>query len=257
MTTAKSVFEKYKPSVYKNKWEGELLVSEIHGGVPTNPKQVEGWLKTKFSDNDEVISEMVAETMAERGLTAEEAIELTAKEKNLVGFKRDPKFGLYIEGRQLKAALKEVSNVAWTDKKWGPTRKGTKSYIPEHLFIEEDRLYLGVHEPTDIFRSFVKTRFGSSFIAEEYVRDARIIFTMTTDLDMDAKDIGEMWVRAEMHGIGASRSQSFGRFEVVRWDKVDPLTEPTDVRIERGELDHVPPAPVAPANGHIEEALVS
>ena len=33
---------------------------------------------------------------------------------------------------------------------WGPTRKGTRSFFPEHVFVVEDKLPLGVTEPSGI-----------------------------------------------------------------------------------------------------------
>lgn len=222
-----SVFQKYRPQVFPNRYEAVVRVHELHGGIPSDPRVVEAWLRTKFAeDSDDVLRELVVETMKERNLDADAAILEVAQSKHLTGFKRDPDRGLYIEGRQLKACLKESANIAWPSERWGPTKKGTKSYFAEHLFVEEERLYVfdedGNHvtSPTDIFRSFVKTRFGSSFVLEEYVEDAYLKFHITTDCDFKPQQWGELWVRAETNGIGASRSQGFGQFEVISWEKV-------------------------------------
>ena len=222
-----SVFQKYRPTVFKNRFEGLIHVHELHGGIPSDPRVTENWLKTKFAeDSDDVLRELVVETMKERGLDADAAILEVASSKHLTGFKRDPDRGLFIEGRQLKACLKESANIAWPSERWGPTKNGTKSYFAEHLFVEEERLYIldaeGNHvtAPTDIYRSFVKTRFGSSFVLEEYVEDAYLKFHATTDVDFKDEQWGELWVRGETIGIGASRSQGFGQFEVVEWEKV-------------------------------------
>lgn len=213
-----SVFAKYVPKAYPYRFNGMLHVGAIAGGTPTDQKIAEGWLRTKLADNDDLIREAVAEVMAERGVPADEAAAIVSTTKHLNGFKRDEQ-GLYIEGRQLKAALKEAANVRWPKAKWGPSNKGTLSFFAEHLFVVEDRLHLGVVEPTGIIQRFVHTWRGSSIQYEEYVDDAKVSFTITTDFDFTAEQWALLWLTGEQQGIGASRSQGFGRYEVVAWDK--------------------------------------
>jgi hypothetical protein len=230
--SAASVFAKYQSDAYPYRFEGTLLVGVIAGGTPTDPKVAEGWLKTKLGlDKDDIIREKVAETMVERGVGIEEATEIVNAQKNLNGFKRDEN-GLYIEGRQLKAALKEACSVAVAAGKlnqrgWGKTNKGIQSYLAEHVFVVDDRLHLGVTEAHGINQRFVHTFRGTGIQYEEYVNDAKVDFTIISDHDFAEKEWAMIWMCGEQNGIGASRSQGYGRYEVVRWERqaVKPATK--------------------------------
>lgn len=221
-----SVFSRYESKSYPYRFEGTLLVRTIAGGTPTDAQVAEGWLKTKLADKDDLIREAVAEVMAERGITADEAVKYVDLLKHLNGFKRDKERGgeLYIEGRQLKAAIKEAACVARSVGKlpdrWGLTRKGIESFVAEHVFVVEDRLHLGVTEPTGIMQRFVHTFRGTGIQYEEYVEDAKVNFTVESDHDFKAEAWAQLWLTGERQGIGASRSQGFGRYEVVRWESV-------------------------------------
>lgn len=220
-----SVFAKFQAEMFPYRFCGQLHVGCIAGGTPTDPKVAEGWLKTKLGvDKDSLIREMVAETMVERGVTADEATKLVDTQKHLNGFKRDQQ-GLYIEGRQLKAALKEAASVAVAAGKlngrgWGKTNKGLLSYLAEHVFVVEDRLHLGVTEATGISQRFVHTFRGSGIQYEEFVEDAKVDFTVMCDHDFSERDWAAIWTSGEQQGIGASRSQGYGRYAVTRWDAI-------------------------------------
>jgi hypothetical protein len=217
-----SVFAQHQAEMFPHRFAGELLVGCIAGGTPTDPKVAEGWIRTKLGATDDLVRQMVAEAMVDRGITADEAAEQVARNKNLNGFKRDHR-GLYIEGRQLKAALKEAASCAVAAGKlngrgWGKTNKGLLSYLAEHVFVVEDRLHLGVTEPTGINQRFVHTFRGSGIQYEEYVENAKISFTVMADHDFSEKEWAAIWTSGEQQGIGASRSQGYGRYEVTRWD---------------------------------------
>lgn len=220
-----SVFEKFRKDSYPYRFSGELLIGTIAGGTPTDPKVAEGWLRSKLGiDKDDIIREMVAETMVERGVTADEATTIVSENKHLNGFRRD-EHGLYIEGRQLKAALKEAASVAvaagkLTGRGWGKTNKGLLSYLAEHVFVVEDRLHLGVTEPSGVAQRFVHTFRGSGIQYEEYVTDAKVSFTVMADHDFSDKEWATIWLTGEQQGIGASRSQGYGRYEVTRWERL-------------------------------------
>lgn len=219
-----SVFAQYRTEMFPYRFSGQLHVGVIAGGTPTDPNVAEGWIKTKLGATDDLVRQMVAETMVDRGVTADVAAEQVAMNKHLNGFKRDEQ-GLYIEGRQLKAALKEAASCAVAAGKlngrgWGKTNKGLLSYLAEHVFIVEDRLHLGVTEPSGINQRFVHTFRGSGIQYEEYVTDAKIDFTVMADHDFSERDWAAIWTSGEQQGIGASRSQGYGRYEVTRWDRI-------------------------------------
>lgn len=224
-----SVFASYQHKAWSHRYHTTIHVQTIAGGTPTDEKVAEAWLRTKIADNrDDLIRELVADTMVERGITADEATKLVDSLKHLNGFKRDAR-GLYIEGRQLKAMLKEAANVAAnsgkiTSKNWGRPdnknyEKGIKAWFPEHVFILEDRCHLGVTEPTGIMQRFVHTSRGTGIQYEEYVEDADISFTTVTDHQFTDEQWAMIWLTGEQQGIGASRSQGYGRFTVTAWDR--------------------------------------
>ena len=224
-----SIFASYQTKAWPHRFAGTLHVATIAGGCPSDDKVAESWLKTKLADKDDLIREAVAKTMVDRGITAEEAAKEVDSLKHLNGFKRD-EHGLYIEGRQLKAALKEAVNIAAnagkiTTKGWGNPdnknyAKGIKAWFPEHVFVLEDRLPLGVAEPTGIVQRFVHTPRGTGIQYEEYVEDAKVSFTIVTDHDFTADQWAMIWLTGEQQGIGASRSQGFGRYEVTTWERL-------------------------------------
>jgi hypothetical protein len=231
---AVSVFADVHDQVYKYKFAGTLHADVIAGGTPSDPNVAEAWLRTKLGlSKDEQIREQVAEVMLDRGIDADAATKELNTNKHLNGFKRDRESGeLYIEGRQLKAALKEAASVAMAANNlkasgWGKTRKGLLGYLAEHVFVVESRLYLGVKEPSGVNQRFVHTFRGSGIQYEEYVEQADIDFTVIADHPFEDREWGVIWVCGEQQGLGASRSQGFGRYQVTKWE---PLKLPSSRR---------------------------
>jgi hypothetical protein len=225
-----SVFQHYELASYPHRFAGELFLPDLVGGIPSDPKVAEGWLRTKVQGTDERIRQMVAETMAERGVTQAEALEIVNSLKNLNGFKRDEN-GLYIEGRQLKAAIKEAVSVAVGAEKltltgWGKTKKYLTNYLPEHVFVVENRLWLldadgkNVQEATGIYQNFVHTHRGDSIQYQEYVENCRIQFTVVSDHPWTPKEWAMIWTTGQHNGLGASRSQGHGVYSVTKWERL-------------------------------------
>lgn len=258
MTT--SVFDKYKPVAYPYQYAVTLQVHRLAGGTPSDPKVAEGWLKTKLvADRDDLMRQAVAEVMAERGITAEAAAAEVDILKHLNGFKRarcpgcptdsplfcdTGKHEMYIEGRQAKAMIKESANVRWpwpkntwtadglrqTTKNDDGTKKApvkgegrgkaTLSYWAEHVFVQEDRIMLGAAEPDEVEQRFVHTWRGSGIQYEEILVETKVRMTVATDHKFTDEQWAMLWLTAEQIGIGSSRSQGFGRFEVVEWNLI-------------------------------------
>jgi hypothetical protein len=165
--------------------------------------------------------------MAERGVSADEATSLVDENKHLNGFKRDRDRGgeLYVEGRQLKAAVKEAASVAGAAgkiplKKYGLTNKNVLGFVSEHVFVEEDRLHLGVTEPTGVVQQFVHTWRGTGIQYIEFVEKADVVATIGSDWDFGEEFWAMLWLTGEQQGLGASRSQGFGRYKVQEWKKL-------------------------------------
>lgn len=218
-----SVFAYAHDSLYKFRYQVTLEVDYLVGGIPSDPKVAEGWIKKSLgADNADLISEMVATTMIERGIEVGEAVEEVIAKAHLNGFKRDDK-GLYLEGRCVKAAIKEASNILWPKRRWGPTNKGTRSFWAEHVFIVDDRIHMGLDQPTGIHQRFVQTWRGSSIQYEEYVEKALLSFELITDAGEDiiaADDWAQLWVCGEQQGVGSSRAVGYGRYVVASWERM-------------------------------------
>lgn len=221
-----SAFATYTTTAWPHRYNATITVKNLAGGVPTDPRVAEGWLRTKLTDKDDLIRDLVAQTMVDRGITADEAAVEVDKLKHLNGFKRN-EHGLYIEGRQLKAAIKEAAGVARaTDKlkmKWGTTNKGVLGFVAEHIMVVEDTLQLDVTEPSRVLQSFPKNpRTGQTGIQyTEVIDETSFDCTIISDHKFTDEEWAMLWLTGEQQGIGASRSQGFGRYEVTRWEQAD------------------------------------
>ena len=245
-----SIFADIAEKTFDKQYHAELLVGEIHGGIPTDPNKAAGWIASKMGLKDEMLRDMVVKTMEERGTveaaTSEDITDAASEVsdlKQLNGFKRcdwSERNGttlgsgtdfqkvdgqLCIEGRQVKAMLKEAASIAVAgdhlpSRGWGKTNKGLLNFLAEHIFVLDDKIPLGVTEPSGISQRFVHTWRGSGIQYEEYVTDAKVEFTVVTDFEWPEKFWPTVWVIAEKNGLGASRSTGVGTFEVQAWDQL-------------------------------------
>lgn len=271
---------------YPIEYQLTLCVSRIAGGIPSDKNVTESWIRTKLGDRaEDVIQAAVAEAIVERGLPeldpdappADDAgeadpaengkakaaaakvdrdaiIREVALRKHLNGFKRvnGPGTQLMIEGRNLKAAIKEAASAAVAVDKvagrgWGTTRKGLQGFLAEHVFIKDLDLPLWkptiiedgdvdddgnridaydfdtlipVMEPDGINQRFVHTWRGSGISLEEFVDYAVVRAHVLVDHPFTLKDWAMILLTGEKQGIGASRSQGYGTYTVVGWDLV-------------------------------------
>lgn len=212
------------------------LRDRIMGGTPTNPRVIEGWLRSKAGIEDEVevrqamlrtLRELDPDTEFDPDASFEELVkasERLAASTQTNGFKKDD-HGLFVESRQVKAAIKECVNILFAAERWGKTKKGPKSFVAERVFINPDRLHLGVTEPTgiDLMIGHVSGPAGkrSTITYHEYVERPTLEFdVMVAEDAVSAKQWAQVWVLAQENGVGALRSQGHGRFDVTEWKRV-------------------------------------
>lgn len=208
--------------------------AKLMGGVPKAPDVIEGWLRSKAGVTDEAeIGHMTALTLAQRlgvdpgSADIEDMIAASrevAASKSTNGFKADGD-GLYVEGRQVKALLKEVTNIVYAGEKWGPTRKGARNFVAERVFVVEDRIHLGRTQPDGIEQviGHVSGPQGarSTLTYHEYVFQPTCSFTLMSHRDCIKPDQWvDLLILAQEEGLGALRSQGHGRFSVQAFDKL-------------------------------------
>ncbi|MBO0834438.1 MAG: hypothetical protein J2P28_02830 [Actinobacteria bacterium] len=219
-------FAKWQGDAWPYRYRLEIHVGELHGGVPRNPDVVRAWLRAKAGWTDEM--EIEAEVQRIFALDPERADIQVADDatkeladRHVNGFARDS-IGLYIGGRQVKAGIKESANSArgvnLLPARWGTTSRGVLSFVAEHIMVVEDRLYLGRTEHDDLHTRFVQTRWGSGITVEEVCYDVDITATVIANHHFTDEQWAMIWLTGEQQGLGASRSQGFGRYQVTGWD---------------------------------------
>lgn len=222
------------------------MTGAILGGVPSNPKLIEGWLRGQAGiRDDEAVQAMVNRTLQERGYApeemrvdeVEEAVAELAGTLNQSGFKRDEN-GLYIEGRQIMSMLRESVSVLYTGHKWKRPTGGTKatgenlmkaanSVFRECVHVPTERVYLGKDKADNISLKIVhpKDEGRGRESSLTYVEEC---FQPTLEFEVEeirgtVPDGGwrKIWQHAERNGLGAMRSQQHGKFHTLRWEQLN------------------------------------
>jgi len=239
--------------------------NRVLGGIPKDPTLVEAWLRSKAGITDqEELRNAWLRTLYEMGvevtedMSFEEAIEASKKiagSKSTTGFKQDARGGLYIESRQVKALLRENVNILYAGQRVGPTKKGPKAYASERVFFAPNNLYLGAMEPhgIELMIGHVTGPSGprSTLTYHEYVDKGTFDFTvMVAEDSIPADWWPRIWTLAENNGLGACRSQGFGTFDIVKWDKLGTPTQEQYEAIIRSDQEQLSDRPLpGAANG--------
>lgn len=229
----------------------------VCGGTPNDPKIIEAWLASKAGVKDsEELQQMVARTLLQtRGIdldkmpTLEEMDKImaeVAEQKHQCVFKRDALGGLYLESRQLKAGIRESTNILFATntqkERFGVTRKSPKSFVAERLFVVEGRLYFQPRrdraDRVYTFTGHIPSPQGdrSALTRYEVVLQPSIEFHLAVvtdprtgklDDDLNEERIITILSHFEQNGIGALRSQGTGRFKITSLDRIEPRAEYT------------------------------
>lgn len=236
------VFAKFRAEAYPYAYEVQLELDTIAGGTPTDPKVAMGWLQSRLGIDGEELARRTAQVMAERGASVNDAIEAVVDHDHLNGFKRTRNGILYVEGRQIKAMMKEAGSIAVSvgalDKRgWGSTNKGLSGFFAEHFFVADDVVLItdldgtpltkpNGTEPsgaeTEVNQRFVHTFRGNGIQYEEWCTNVLISYTIMADYEMKEKDWAMIHLKGGFNGLGSSRSQGFGRFTTVKFNQITP-----------------------------------
>ncbi len=236
-----SVFASYRDEMFERINLRLRFQDRLVGGNPKDPKLVQGWLRKNMGLTDEVeLFERTRAHLVEMGVevgadaTYEDLVkasESIAEEIKTQGFKRDEDGNPYIEGRQVKAGIKESVNILYAKQKWGPTGKGPQGFTAERVFIEPDHIPVGNGDAVKIDLAIGHTTGPkgpqSTIGYYEYVEQAEISFSIlqlraqNTTKQEPALDIDQwsrVWAHLELNGLGAMRSQGYGQFIVVEFE---------------------------------------
>lgn len=212
-----------------------ILIKDIVGGKPATPDMIEAWVdatnKEKLEAERQKIKEAHMDTLPE--LADEKADKQSCVFARVDGV-------LCIEGRQIKAMLKEAGNII---KQIAPAGDGKtapiaalKSKVADQVFVVEDYIPLGrgngiyITEPDDRPERpiHVITARGprTSIKRVEVVRDVEVTFTVKRRKGRDKGAVPEKVLLAILDyaqevGLGADRSQGFGCFSVLSVEKQD------------------------------------
>lgn len=252
-----SIFSAHAQQVY-SMYEVEFRITELAAGIPKNPKQMEAWLSVNLKEKSKATSvqiETIAALYPAEWKKVQETPQGEKRDKLLealiesvgglqgTAFKKTPDGKPYIEGRQIKAMLKEAASIALSGTYLKTTEKGgrsksAKSFLAERIFVLEDTIPLEDYdlltEETRVIHvpdPRIPDKTNSSFKPYEVAYNARIVFTLMVDADAEAV-LQPLWpeimVRAEQNGLGADRAMGKGRFRVTKWEKISAATPPKE-----------------------------
>lgn len=228
-------------------YEADLhFTGRLVGGAPSDPKLVEGWMAKNLGLTDEdAIKAYTRKHLAEvQGLdpadmtdeAIDAALEAAAAEKKAQVFKRTAEGMPYIEGRHVKAMIKEATSISYPrgENKFGSYRntkgvvtggKEPRAYVAERVFVPERPIIVGTDvDGVELAVGHLKDWRGetrSTIGYFEYVERPEITLTITVlDDCLDPEQWARIWTVAELNGLGARRSQGAGQFVVTRWERV-------------------------------------
>lgn len=218
-------FGEWERKAWPHQFRCGLHLFSIAGGTPSDPDTAEAWIRSKVEDKEQRVRQLIAETMVEKQMTLEQATDSVNKLRHLNGFRRDEN-GLFIKGYHVKAAIKEAASVAAGSGKvdlrgWGVTKKFLNSFVAEHIMVPDEKIYLGREEPDDVSQSFPENkRIGQRGIQmTEFCNDVDISFRVISDWDFTDENWAMIWLTGQEQGLGACRSQGFGRYKVTSWER--------------------------------------
>ena len=213
----------------------------IVGGIPSDPSVIESWLRARMELSDPHLSELLSAIVQARDvpMTADEKVKELASSGavSVNGFIRDQSTGeLMLEGRNIKAALKEWANSAFPGVVWpgrevvtkrggSSYRKGLKSTLAEWVNVPELAIGLGVKEPTRVEErvKHVSTAQGprSAINRVEVVDKPTLSFHIRVLDDFLPQDAwARIWELGEQIGLGADRARGDGTFVLERFKRV-------------------------------------
>jgi len=198
----------------------------ICGGMPKNPDLIKNWVEATTGHADEISEKLIQENA--------ELVVNEVAEKCWNGFPEDAKHGLFVPCRNIKACLKQSAQLLGIYK----NKRGSKQIMAEGMEVKgnefegrSDRVYLGKKMPdgTDESAIHVMTAQGprTALRRMDYVTKPTLSFEIWVlkTAAQETRHIGEeqlveILTHAQENGLGASRSQGEGKFNVIEFQKI-------------------------------------
>jgi len=227
--------QQFQDELYEE-YRVKLRLHDIAGGTPMSPDLIKGWIDATCKDkSDEERAKLV-----EASLEALPDISEEKAARSWVGFKRNENGEFFIDGRCIKAMLKEGGNILKEIIPNGGKQRGKnkgkdkgitalKSKVADRVFVVEHQVYFTrngerVKEAQLEERPVhAMTPQGprSSLKRTDILRDVDVEFTvrrLATD-DVPEEALYAILVYAQQLGLGADRSQGRGTMEDIDVEK--------------------------------------
>jgi hypothetical protein len=206
----------------------KLKVGHLVGGVPKDPKMVEAWIGATCKEfSQEERAKIVQATVAALPEKIGEELDNSG-----TTFLVDPDNGLYLEGRQLKALLKECANIMRNSvpsgKKDGELGVAAlKSKMADQVFVEEEKVFLDRQRIDRTIQRAIHIPDGprgprNAIKVSDILDNVDVAFTVRRLRKGTVSEEALFLCLhfGEQNGLGADRSQGFGKFKVVSVDKL-------------------------------------
>jgi hypothetical protein len=213
------------------------FVGNVCGGVPQKPELIEAWLTKRILGGDEELLIALRKTLVDlevevaQDATREEMIAAAkqiAATRNGNTFRRDGN-GLFLSAYQVKAMLKEGTNIAFPYERgrteWGKTKKTPRGFLAEHVFVDDDRVHLERATPDGTLMQVGKVNGPrgprSTLTYYDYATQPVISFTCASLNDEITPDQWQtVLLVGQRQGLGAMRSLGYGQFRVTGFDRL-------------------------------------
>ena len=204
----------------------------ICGGTPKNPDLIDAWLKAKTGHNDKLTEEQAAEIR--------ETLMSETEENNWTTFQADAT-GLFLPARNVKAMFKESSTLLGITKK----KRGSKQILQHAFEIKgengSDRIYLRdekgnpkrTHDGDEENPIHVvgpqgpRTALKRFDYCERPIIEFEVWVFKTQPAEtrhIGEKELEAMLVFSQENGLGANRSQGYGKHDILAFEKAQSGT---------------------------------
>lgn len=237
----------FQDSLY-DEYAVTLHLNDVAGGTPMHKDLITGWInatnKNKSEEERNKIIEATIKTLPE---VAEEK-----EAKSWVGFKRDKDGYLYLEGRCVKAMLKEAANIikqvvpVSAAEAAGKSKKSNakgitnlKSKVADRVFVVENRVFFErdgerIRKPDELeerpIHAMTPQGPRSSLKRTDILRGVDVKFTVRRLADNTVPETAlyACLVYAQQLGLGSDRAQGRGTSNDVQCIKTKAAGKPME-----------------------------